>query len=90
MLFMTVFTYEPDKRNDVIRKAIEKGRMTPEGAKEVGVWSALTGGRVFRLMEADDPKVIYEASYAWSDLGKVEIVPVMNTDELLKILASKK
>jgi hypothetical protein len=90
MLFMTIYTYEPDKRNDVIRRAVEKGRMTPEGVKEVGVWSALSGGRVFRLMEAGDPKAIYEGTYAWSDLGKVEIIPVMDNDELLKILASKK
>jgi hypothetical protein len=90
MLYMTIYTYEPDKRNDVIRRAVEKGRMTPEGMKEVGVWSAMGGGRVFRVIEADDPAVMYESSYAWSDLGKIEIIPIMDNDELLKMLASKK
>lgn len=89
MLFMTIFTYEPDKREEVIGRAMEKGRMTPEGTKEVGVWSALTGGRVFRIIEADDAAAIYKAAYAWTDLGKLEIVPVMQTDELVKMLANQ-
>jgi len=89
MLFMTIFNYEPDQRDAVIERAVTKGTMIPEGAKSVGQWSAANGGRVFRLIEIDDPQVMYEATYAWSDLGTIEIVPVLDTDELLKTLASK-
>lgn len=86
MLYMTIFTYEPEKRDEVIGRVMEKGRMTPDGVKEIGVWSALTGGRVFRIIEADDPAAIYKATYAWTDLGRLEIVPVIKTDALVEML----
>jgi len=83
MLFMTIFTYEPEKRDEVIERAVTKGTMVPEGATSLGQWSATSGGKVFRLIELDDPVVVYQGTHAWSDLGKVEII----TQELLKKLA---
>lgn len=87
MLYMTIFTYESENRDEVIKRAVTKGTMVPEGAKNLGEWSSTGGGKVFRLIEMDDPLVAYKASYAWSDLGKIEIFPVIDTQELLKILA---
>ncbi len=88
MLFMTIFTYEPTRRDEVINRAVSSGTQTPEGAREVGIWSDVAGGRVFRLLETEDPKVMYRGTYAWSDLGKVEVVPVLETGELLGMLAN--
>jgi hypothetical protein len=87
MLFMTIFTYEPEMRDEVIKRAVTKGTMVPDGAKNLGQWSSTAGGKVFRLIELDDPLVAYQGTYAWSDLGKVEVIPVMDTQELLKMLA---
>lgn len=89
MLFMTIFSYEPENRDQVIERALSKGTMVPEGAKELGQWSSTGGGKVFRLVEIDDPKVLYQGTYAWSDVGKIEIYPVLETAELLKMLASQ-
>jgi len=30
------------------------------------------------------------AAAAWADLGKIEVVPVMPTEELMKLLTAKK
>jgi hypothetical protein len=87
MLFMTIFTYEPDKRDEVVKRALTKGTMVPEGAMDLGQWSSTSGGKVFRLVEMDDPLVAYKGTYAWSDLGKVEVYPVIDTQELLRRLA---
>ena len=87
MLYMTIFTYEPENRDEVIKRAVTKGTMVPEGAKDLGQWSSTSGGKVFRLVEMDDPLVAYKGSHAWSDLGKIEVFPVLDTQELLKILA---
>ena len=89
MLYMTVFTYEPENRDEVIKRALTKGTMVPEGAKDLGQWSSTSGGRVFRLIEMDDPLVAYKGTYAWSDLGKIEVFPVIDTQELLKSLAER-
>ena len=89
MLFMTIFTYEPGNRDAVIKRRVEKGAMVPPGSKIVGEWSALTGGRVFRLVEVEDPRSMAGAAAAWADLGKIETIPVMPTEELMKLLLDK-
>ena len=89
MLFMSVYTYEPAQREEVIKRRAEKGAMAPPGMKIIGEWSDVTGGRVFRLVEVDDPRVMLGASAAWADLGKVESVPVMETEEVMKLLPRK-
>jgi hypothetical protein len=86
MLYMTIFTYEPENRDEVIKRAVTKGTLVPEGATSLGQWSSTSGGRVFRLIEMDDPLVAYKGTYAWSDLGKIEVFPVIDTEELLKAL----
>lgn len=89
MLYMTIFTYEPEMRDKVIERAVTKGTMIPEGARSLGQWSDTSGGRVFRLIEMDDPAVAYQGTYAWSDLGKIEVAPVIDTEDLLRMLAQK-
>ena len=89
MLFMTTYTYEPGNREAVIKRRVEKGAMVPPGMKILGEWSALTGGRVFRLVEVEDPRAMAGASAAWGDLGKIETIPVLPTEEMMKLLLSK-
>jgi hypothetical protein len=88
MLFMTIFTYEPEKRSEVIKRRAEKGPMT--GGKIIGEWSAIAGGKVFRVVEHDDPKAMLAAAMGWSDLGKAELIPIMTSEEVIKLASSKK
>jgi len=90
MLFMTVYTYEPENREAVIKKRAEKGPLLPPGVKSMGEWSAVGGGRVFRLVEADDTRALLAAVHPWADLGKIEAYPVMPVDDVIKLLAGKK
>ena len=84
MLFMVVFTWEPEKMDEVFkRREVEE---IPEGYKIVGEWLDISGGRVFRLIEVPDPKVIIPESFPWSALGKSEIVPVIETEEAMKLM----
>ncbi len=84
MLFMTIFTYQPEKRNEVIKRRLEKGALVPKEMHVVGEWSDIGGGRVFRLVRVDDPSAALAAAGAWSDLGRYEIVPVMDSEEALR------
>ena len=54
MLFMTILTWEPEKRDAVIKRTAEKGTVT--AGKIIGQWGAIAGGRAFRVVELDDPK----------------------------------
>ena len=90
MLFMSIYTYEPGNRDAIIKRRAEKGAMLPPGIKVLGEWSSMAGLRVFRLVEAEDPKAFVAAAMAWTDLGKLETYPVIPTEEVMKLVASKK
>jgi hypothetical protein len=89
MLFISIFTYEPDKRDEVIKRRAE-GLFTPEGAKCIGQWSSAVGGRAFTLFEVDNPLVLSQWSRVWNDLGKFEVYPVVDAEELMKAMAVEK
>ncbi len=90
MLFMTVYKYEPQNREAIIKKRAEKGPLIPQGVKILGEWSAIAGGKVFRLMETDDSRAMLTAAHPWADLGKIKVYPVMPTDDVIKLLGGKK
>ena len=89
MLFMAIFTYEPEKRDAVVKRRSGKGPLLPDGAKIIGEWSSIAGGRAFRVLEIDDAAAALAATRAWSDLGKVEMVPIIVTEDALKADALK-
>ena len=75
MLFMTIYTFEPENRDAIIKRRAEKGPLVQAGIKIVGEWSSLSGHRSFRLTEVEDPKAFLAAAMAWTDLGKLETYP---------------
>lgn len=87
MLFMLIFEYSPENRNVLIKKYVEKGPMIPDGIKEVGMWSSVSGGRVYSIYETDDPAALAKFGQNWNDLGTGEIIPVMKTVEYIKLVA---
>jgi len=89
MLVMTVFTWEPDKRDEVLKRRMEKGALAPDGMKIIGEWVDVSGGRVFRLTEVKDDRAMMAGSLAWTDLGKVDSAPVMVTEDVLKLASGK-
>jgi hypothetical protein len=90
MLYMTITKWEPDKRDAIIKRVLEKGTMRAPGTKVIGDWVAIEGGRMFSLTEGpDDPKVAMQEVLGWSDILKMEMVPVIDREELMKILPKK-
>jgi hypothetical protein len=89
MLFMSIYTYEPAKRNEIIKRRVEKGALTATGVKIIGEWIALSGHRGFMLFEAQDPKAVMATTLAWSDLLRFESVAVMEAEEVMKMAKSQ-
>jgi hypothetical protein len=85
MLFMAVFTYDPQDRDRVVERGLEKAE-NPRGVKVKGEWFDISGHRVFRLFEADDAAHIAALFYDWTDLGVAELIPVVETEFALKLL----
>jgi hypothetical protein len=84
MLFMTMFTWEPGKTEEVMRMRMKETEHP--GRKVVKEWVALETNLVFRLVEITDPAALLKASSGWSDLGYLELHPVMESEEALKLL----
>jgi hypothetical protein len=89
MLFMMIYTWEPGQRNEVLKRRMGKSARAREGVKVLGEWTDLGGGRGFLLVEADDPITLMSKTTAWADLVKMEAVPVVETEELLKLAKSR-
>ena len=85
MLFVNIYSYDPDKRDKIIARRLEKGRMFPKGIKVLGEWSAIGGSMGVIVCETDDPKALAQASLAWSDLLKSDIFPVLKTEDVLSL-----
>ena len=91
MLVMNIMTWEPDKRDEVLKRT-QMGVRVPEGVKMLGLWSDVSGCRAFFLIDATDkaavdPKAILEGWWRpWGDLCKLERCWVIETEELMKLL----
>jgi len=85
MLFMAVFTYDPQDRDRVIERGLERAE-NPRGVKVKGEWYDISGHRVFRVFEANDAAHVAALFYDWTDLGVAELIPVVETEFALKLL----
>jgi muconolactone delta-isomerase len=90
MLFMNVMSWEPDKRDALIKRWAEKaenGTLIPQGSKHIGAW--VGGERIFTLFEVDDNESLQRERHAWCDLANIESIPVMKLEAKMKISAGK-
>ena len=86
MLFMGVTTWTPEQRDAVVKRSKEKGSMIPEGLKVINSWTDISGGREFVLFEANSPDKILALVYAWSDIAKFEVTPVMEAEKVMQAI----
>jgi len=86
MLFMSISTWAPDKRDEILKRRMEKGSMVPDGVKVIGEWVDLGGSRNFVLYESDDPKALAQWGLAWNDLVRDETAVVMDAEAAMKLL----
>ncbi|MFL5762032.1 MAG: DUF3303 domain-containing protein [Thermomicrobiales bacterium] len=81
MLFMVVERYKDRDAVAVYRRALEKGRLMPEGLTYVESWVESNFDRCFQLVECEDAIMLQEWVVQWRDLVEFEIVPVVHSRE---------
>jgi len=84
MLIMDIITWEPTRAEEVLKHRVEE--KIPEGVKVIGEWIEIGGCRAYRLVEVADPKLLFAMTSFWIGLGKKELVPVMGTEEAMKLM----
>ena len=87
---MNILTWEPDKRDEVMKRAQITG-MEHEGIKVLGTWADVQGGRAFQLTDVPaESTASIKANFDWNDIMGIESVAVMKAEDLLKLVASMK
>jgi hypothetical protein len=86
MLFMSIFTFGAANREAIIRRHALGENKVPNGVQVHVEVVDLSKNRIFRIFDATDPKAILESNLTWNDLGEIETVPVMETEEVLETL----
>lgn len=87
MLFMDVSTWAPEHRGDILKHF--KELRPPAGVHVVNQWVDLTGGRYFILYEAESSEAYAAFNLPWSDVCKIDSVPVMEATEFIKHLTER-
>jgi hypothetical protein len=93
MLHMAVITWEPPQRDAALKRFAAQGAKPPAGVKILGTWADINCERAFMLVDwgdVFDPKNAAQFIHSWGDLCKIEPVTVMNAEELIKVVLSKK
>jgi hypothetical protein len=86
MIYLTIYRWKPENRKEIVARFMENGGAPPTGVKLLSRWTDLGGGRGFTLTETDDPVALSSFCYVWNDLMSFEIVPVINDEQLAKVL----
>lgn len=88
MLFLDISTWEPENRDKILEHF--KELKPPAGIKIINQWVDLTGGRYFILYEATSAEDYGAFNLPWSDVCKIDSVPVMEAAEFVKLMAKHK
>ena len=88
MHFMSIYTFHEQNKNAAVARFKETGGAPPAGIKLLARWHDVGGRRGFTICEADDPVALSIWSNKWSDLMKIEVFPVVNDEQLVKVLSS--
>jgi len=86
MLFVCYVTIDPENRDENIKRFKELGVIGPEGGELIGAWIALTQQEAWCIFEAKDASSIMKLFQPWTDLNIHQIAPVMDFDELKKVV----
>lgn len=84
MLYMSMFRWEPGKTGEIMQKRMKES--VPSGIHLIREWVALETNLVFRLFETNDPGDLLKECQPWLDLGTIEMHPVMDSLDAIKML----
>ena len=87
MLFMITPQSLPGKSDETIKKAFERRNVPLEGIKVIGSWVSPGAGKAFMVCEVKDVNALVGMTFPWRDLRQFEIVPIIETGELMKVVS---
>ncbi len=86
MLFLFTSEIKPEQRNAVFARFKKIHEAVPEGVQLKGIWFSVTHNKAWGVAEAEDGFVLGKWFYRWTDLNADYITPVVEHDDMLKII----
>jgi hypothetical protein len=77
---------EPSSVQRASQRFLETGGKPPDGATQLGRWFGLNGTGC-AVIEASDPKPVFELISEWQEFMEIEATPVLEDDEAGEIIA---
>ncbi len=88
MIYMTLYTFRPENRAAAVARFVATGGAPPAGVKLLSRWHDVGQCRGYSICESDDPVAMALWSYRWNDLMTIEVFPVINDEQLGKVISS--
>ena len=89
MLFMIIERFHPGTVKLLYERFAEKGRLMPEGVEYINSWIDKNVSTCYQVMQSDSiDKIQVWISY-WDDLADFEVIPVITSAEVRKIVFSR-
>jgi hypothetical protein len=92
MLYMTILTWAPEKRDAVIDRVKKIGFEHP-GVRTLGTWVETGGLRCFQLVDIPrdmDPALGLKNNFTWNDIMRIQSLSVIEANDMLKAIESMK
>ena len=89
MLFVIHSKIATENRDAVYKRFQEIGNGEVEGVKLLGTWHSLTQDENWSLLESSDAVQIAKLFHLWTDLALNHLTPVINNDDMYKVLENK-
>lgn len=86
MLFLIHWQTEPEHRNASSRRFEKIHDGQPENIKIIGTWHSVTQLEGWCVAEAENGLQLGQWLHAWTDLNVNHITPVVDNEDILKII----
>ena len=86
MLFMITFPLTHRDYRERVARFLETGAPPPEGVTLKGRWFTASHSFGYMLVEAEDPKAIFQYTGEWADLVDFKVEPVVTDEEAGAVL----
>ncbi len=87
MVFHITYSISPGTRNDAQDRFRATGAPPPAGVTMTSRWHSAEGLKGFIIAESSDAEALARWTQAWTDLLTFEIVPVVNDEQLTRVLS---
>jgi hypothetical protein len=89
MLYMVIERFKPGAAVELYRRAVERGRLLPDGLEYVASWVDLNFNTCFQLMRTEDDKLFEQWCGQWQDLTDFEIIPVRESAAAFQMISRR-